>query len=59
MAVKGPGRSRASRRESSLKTTPTSLFLGLLVNFATGPFGVAYRAGEDVRAPAGASRINA
>ena len=38
-AVKGPGRGRISRREPSLKTTPTRPFLGLLTNFATGPYG--------------------
>ena len=41
VAVKGPGRSRASRREPSLKTTPTHSLLGPLTKFATGPVGIA------------------
>ena len=37
IAVKEPGRGRISRREPSLKTTPTRPLLGLLTKFATGP----------------------
>jgi hypothetical protein len=38
MAAKGVGSDRTFRGEPSLKTVPIRPFLGLLTNFATGPF---------------------